>query len=430
MLRSGHLHLTPFLLLALLLFTGVPALAATPEDLALEFVIEFDDVVAITHAGDGSNRLFLVEQAGRIQVLHPDGTSNLFLDINARVSSGGERGLLGLAFHPDFASNQQFFVYYTESTSPPPECPLGADCRWNSVIERYEVTGVDPDMADTNSDLRILTFNQDYSNHNGGAIHFGPDGYLYIGTGDGGSGGDPQDRSQSLDTLLGKMLRIDIDPPIRAPERRGGASPCGAAVNYSIPVTNPLLGTVGACSEIWAYGLRNPWRWSFDRRTGDLWIGDVGQNAVEEIDFAPATSTGGENYGWSCMEGNNTPNFNSCDGAPLTAPVWTYGHGAECSVTGGHRYRGSNIAGFDGTYVYGDYCSGRIWFLTSEDEVTWNNSEWMDTSFLIPTFGEGEDGELYLAESGGEVYRFTSPSTVFVDGFESGDTTAWDQTIE
>jgi hypothetical protein len=367
-----------------------------PDDLVLQLVDDgFNQPIAVTGAGDGSGRLFVVEQAGRIEIAG----GGTFLDISARVDSvGNEQGLLGLAFHPDFAGNGYFYVNYTHDPGAAPDV---------TRISRFEVSVNDPDVADPNSEEIVLSFPQDSGNHNGGDIRFGPDGYLYIATGDGGGSEDPNDRGQSLDTLLGKILRIDID----------------SGILYGIPPGNPFDLDAGALDEIWAYGLRNPWRFSFDRSTGDLYIGDVGQYAVEEVDFQPASSGGGENYGWSCKEGDQTPNYNSCDGNPLTDPILVYDHDLGCSITGGFVYRGK-IAGLHGEYVFGDYCSGRIWF--AENSGGWSADQWISMGFGLSSFGEDDDGELYLCDrDDGAVYRFHSPSAIFTGPFESGDVSRW-----
>jgi glucose/arabinose dehydrogenase len=391
---------------ALLVPSAAPA-GAPPADLGLQMVADgFVEPVAVTGAGDGSGRLFVVEQAGRIMVLRGgEVLATPFLDIASRVdSSGNEQGLLGLAFHPGFASNGTFFVNYTHD-------PPGANPDLTR-LSRFRVSAGDPDAADPASEAIILEFAQDASNHNGGDLHFGPDGFLYVASGDGGGGGDPNDRAQRLDSLLGKLLRIDVD----------GAEP------YAVPPDNPFVGDAGARPEIWAYGLRNPWRFSFDRATGDLFIGDVGQNAVEEIDFQPAASSGGENYGWSCMEGDAAVGFNPCDGQPLTAPILVYDHGLGCSVTGGFVYRGL-IGGLHGRYVFGDYCSGRIWFAAPSSGV-WQAGAWQSVGFGLSSFGEDDAGELYLVDrDDGILLRFVSPSAIFTDLFESGDSGRWSGTV-
>jgi glucose/arabinose dehydrogenase len=376
-------------------FAGDP-----PDDLTLQLVANgLSQPIGVTGSGDGSGRLFVVEQAGVIEIVGV-GT---FLDIRARVdSSSNEQGLLGLAFHPNFASNGYFYVNYTHDPGPGPDV---------TRISRFEVSGTNPDVADAGSEDVLLTIVQDNNNHNGGDIRFGPDGFLYIATGDGGGSQDPNDRGQSLDTLLGKILRIDVD----------------SEFPYAIPTGNPYEMVAGALDEIWVYGLRNPWRFSFDRSTGDLYIGDVGQNALEEVDFQPATSSGGENYGWSCMEGDQVQNFNPCDGAPLTEPILVYGHSPECSVTGGFVYRG-DIPGLHGLYVFGDYCSGRIWF--AENSGGWSATEWTETGLGLSSFGEDDDGELYLTDrDDGELHKFVSPSSIFSDPFESGDMSRWDLAV-
>jgi glucose/arabinose dehydrogenase len=299
----------------LLLVAGVlglegPLRAAPQIDLQ-PVAVGLANPVAITNAGDGSGRLFITLQAGRIVIY--DGTRVLptpFLDITPLVSSGGERGLLSVAFHPNYRTNGVFFVDYTNTDG-------------NTVIARYSVSQ-DANIADPNSAAILLTITQPFANHNGGQLQFGPDGYLYIGMGDGGSGGDPSNNAQNLGTLLGKILRIDVD----------GASP------YAIPADNPFVGVPSTLPEIWAYGLRNPWRFSFDRLTGDLFIADVGQDSWEEVDFQPAGSQGGENYGWRLMEGNHCYNPpTNCDPGGLTPPILEYEHGTNdangCSISGG-----------------------------------------------------------------------------------------------
>jgi glucose/arabinose dehydrogenase len=336
--------------------------------------------VDIAHAGDGSGRLFIVLQSGRIVIF--DGAqilSSPFLDITSLVLSGGERGLLGLAFHPNYVANGLFYVSYTDTG--------GA-----SVIARYSVS-LDPKLADPTSGVILLTIPQPFSNHNGGQLHFGPDGYLYIGIGDGGSGGDPQNNGQDLGTLLGKILRIDVDN----------------GVPYDIPPDNPFVSDGSARDEIWSYGLRNPWRFSFDRLTGDMFIGDVGQSSWEEVNFQPSTSTGGENYGWRLMEGNSCFNpATNCNNGTLTLPILVYSHSVGCSVTGGYRYRGSKNPDLHGIYLYGDYCTGLIWGVQEDGLGGWNTSLLLDTNFLISTFGEDESGEIYFAHlsaTNGAIYH-------------------------
>jgi glucose/arabinose dehydrogenase len=332
----------------------------------------------LTHAGDGSNRLFIVEQRGTIRVLPPGSTSpGMFLDIRSRVQAGGERGLLGLAFHPLHESNGRFFVYYTQTGD-------GA-----LVIAEYGLTG-DRNVASA-SERRLLVIPHPIGNHNGGMLAFGPDSYLYIGVGDGGGANDPPNNAQSLDELLGKVLRIDVNAD-------GG-------VPYGVPSNNPFTGMAGARGEIFAYGLRNPWRFSFDRITGQMWLADVGQGAREEVNM-PIVSGG--NYGWRVFEGFQCTgiDFQQCSGSNFIRPIFDYSHSNDrCSVTGGYVYRGSQGALPDGTYVYGDFCTGEIF--------TWNGSSQtieMDTGMNISSFGEDETGEVYVLDLSGSVFRVGSTS--------------------
>jgi glucose/arabinose dehydrogenase len=327
---------------------------------------------------DGTGRLFLLEQPGTIRILK-DGSllPSLFLDLRDLVNSNGnEQGLLGLAFDPNYASSGRFFVNYTDASG-------------GSVTARYSVSGSDPNRADPASGVPILRIaHPQYSNHNGGNLVFGPDGYLYFGMGDGGNGGDPNGNGQNLGVLLGKLLRIDV-----------------RVEPYAVPPDNPFVGRAGARPEIWAYGLRNPWRFSFDRKTGDLYIADVGQDAYEEIDFQPSGDRGGENYGWNLMEGFHPYEGGAQQG--LSMPVAEYDHsGGNCSVTGGYVYRGSLLPELYGMYVFGDYCSGRIWVLAHAAEG-WRMAEWLDTSLSITSFGEDDSGELYLLDRAtGGVFQF------------------------
>ncbi|HET9950654.1 MAG TPA: PQQ-dependent sugar dehydrogenase [Candidatus Eisenbacteria bacterium] len=332
--------------------------------------------------GDTS-RVFIVEKGGRIRIAKQGVLlARPFLDISSLVSTGGEQGLLGLAFHPSYATNGRFFVDYTN---------LAGDTR----VAAYTVSS-DPDSA-VPTGATILAVDQPFSNHNGGQIAFGPDGFLYVGLGDGGSGGDPQGNGQSLTTLLGKILRLDVD----------GAAP------YAVPPTNPFAGRADAKGEIWSYGLRNPWRFSFDATTGAIWIGDVGQNAWEEIDVEPA-GAGGRNYGWNRMEGTHCyPPNAACDTTGLVLPLLEYGHGSGCSVTGGYVYRGSDLPELSGTYFYGDFCTGMIRSARLAGDAATEMQDW--TTVLrresggaldqLSSFGVDARGELYFLLIDGEVYR-------------------------
>lgn len=334
--------------------------------------------VGIAHAGDGSGRLFILEQAGVIRILQ-DGIllTEPFLDISRQVGCCGERGLLGLAFHPRYADNGRFFVNYTDRDG-------------NTVIARFEVSPDDPNRANPESEQRLMYIRQPYPNHNGGAVIFGPDGYLYLGLGDGGSGGDPQGNGQSTSTLLGKILRIDVD----------------AADPYAIPFDNPFVNG-GGLKEIWAYGLRNPWRIAFDPLTGDLYIADVGQNAWEEINFLAAGSPAGANFGWNYREGAHPFQGSPPDGLNLIDPVAEYSHNQGCSVTGGEVYRGTRMPAWQGVYLYGDYCSGKVWGLTRNPLGVWLNGLLFETGATITSFGVDESGEVYLVDYSGGIYRLT-----------------------
>jgi glucose/arabinose dehydrogenase len=328
--------------------------------------------VSITHAGDGSGRLFVAEQGGRIRIIRNATLSPTpFLNISSRISSGGERGLLGLAFPPGFATKQYFYVNYTNSSG-------------NIVIARYRVSAGNADIADFDSEQIVLVVNHPiFSNHNGGQLAFSArDGFLYIGTGDGGSGGDPDNRAQNGNELLGKILRIDVET--------------GSPVTYTVPASNPFVGTSGFRPEIWALGLRNPWRFSFDRQTKDLLVADVGQENYEEVNFQPAASTGGANYGWRIMEGLHCFNPINCSSTGLTLPVTEYDHSLGCSITGGYVYRGATYPRMQGLYFYGDFCSGRIWGLRQVNGV-WQATQLLDSTLSISTFGEDEQGNLYVA---------------------------------
>jgi glucose/arabinose dehydrogenase len=396
-----HRLLRPFLTaLLLLILPLLPAHATDPEPskgvftttgtvqgVSLQQVANgLGPVTSIANAGDA--RLFLTIQTGRILVLENGSPrSQPFLDIRSRISTDGERGLLSVAFHPRYAENGFFFVDYTNQQG-------------NTVIARYQVSAANSSQADPASERILLTIEQPYANHNGGELQFGPDGYLYIGMGDGGSGFDPECRAQKPDTLLGKLLRIDVDQNVATPPY------------YGIPASNPFRGPGAPADEIWASGLRNPWRFSFDRQTGDLWIADVGQSQREEIDFQPASSHGGENYGWKVMEGTLCSSRDSCpastpacDSAAFTPPVLEYGHGPHCSITGGYLYRGSGAAQLRGSYVFGDFCSGVLWASTRQGNGFTVRTLSGQVSQLT-TFGEDRNGELYAASGGGQLFRF------------------------
>jgi glucose/arabinose dehydrogenase len=361
-----------------------------------------NQAVHITHAGDGTGRMFTVERGGLIRIVKGGALLGTpFLDIAGQVGDeNNEQGLLSLAFPPDYASQGIFYVYYTDNSG-------------DSVVARYRVTS-DPDVADPGSEEIILTIDQPYKNHNGGQLAFGPnDSYLYIGTGDGGSAGDPENRAQDPSSLLGKLLRIDVEPTqaisaehsVYLPILFTGKGPTDVQGAYRIPPDNPYTQTPGYRGEIWALGLRNPWRFSFDRVTGDLYTGDVGQNSYEEVDYQAAASPGGENYGWRIMEGLHCYNAESCDMTGLVLPVAEYDHSQGCSVTGGLVYRGGDYAGMQGVYFYADYCSGRLWGL-KHDGVAWQSALLLETGHSVASFGEDEAGNLYLSDYfNGDIYK-------------------------
>ena len=326
----------------------------------------------IQNAGDGSGRLFILEKRGQIRILQNNQLLPVpFLDIQNEVGSQHtEQGLLGLAFHLKYAETGLFFVNYTDGNG-------------NTVIARFHVSADDPNRADPTSEVDLIHVDQPYANHNGGGLAFGPDGYLYIGLGDGGSAGDPLGNGQNLQTLLGKMLRIDVDHGDK----------------YAIPPDNPFAGG-GGLPEIWAYGLRNPWRFSFDRLIGNLYIADVGQDAWEEIDVVPAGTPGGINFGWSYYEGNHPYKNGPPADVNFTFPAAEYSHADGCSVSGGDVYRGSALPEWQGVYFYGDYCSGNIWGLIHTADNAWQTKIMFTTGMKINTFGVDEAGEVYLADYG------------------------------
>jgi glucose/arabinose dehydrogenase len=355
--------------LTILLF---PLHAFCQFEISLEpFANGLNRPVSMAHAGD--DRLFVVEKRGTIKVLEADGTvaPNFFLDIRSKVdATKSEKGLLGLVFHPDFTNNGFFYVNYTNSS--------------HTVIARYSVDPGNEDQALSNSEMILLTQSQPFDNHNAGDIQFGPDGYLYIGLGDGGDGGDPGNRAQNMTTFLGKMLRIDIDQ----------------GTPYQVPADNPFVDVENILPEIWAFGLRNPWRFSFDRATGEMYIADVGQNIWEEINVQPAGSAGGQNYGWRCYEGLVPFNMSQCGGVSgVIPPVHVYEHSEAngCSVTGGYVYRGE-FDGFKGKYIYCDFCSGQFWMLSKNEGDEWINEDiGAFERSEYSAFGEDVNGELYIA---------------------------------
>ncbi len=382
--------LVPFAaLLALLAAAGGPLAAQDAPDPAqyrLELVAAgFVRPLFLTSAGDESGRLFVLEQSGRVWIVRDgEAAPTPFLDISALVStSANERGLLGLAFAPDYAASGVFYVHYS-----------GRRPDGDTVLARYRVSAANPDAADPASAAIIFTLPQPYSNHNGGQLAFGPDGYLYVGLGDGGSAGDPHNNAQTPRSLLGKILRLDVS----------------ASAAYSVPPDNPAFTVNPALApEVWAWGLRNPWRFSFDRLTGDLYIADVGQNQWEEINFQPAESAGGENYGWRVFEG--TRRFtNEAAPAGHVAPIFEYSHAEGCSVTGGYVYRGAALPALDGVYFFGDYCYGRIWATYRDAAGQFQTAVFMaDTDLIISSFGQDDAGELYLLDHGqGRVFQLVA----------------------
>jgi glucose/arabinose dehydrogenase len=352
---------------------GIPTLTARLVASGLSHPLDLQSA-----PGD-RERLYVVEQAGRIRVVRSGQLQSApFLDLSGRISSGGERGLLGLAFHPQFATNRRFFVNYTD--------PAG-----DTHVSEFRAASAD--QADSASERALLVVLQPFANHNGGGLAFARDGTLFVGLGDGGSAGDPLGNGQNLATPLGKMLRIDVD----------------SGTPYAIPSGNPFIGTPGALAEIWAYGLRNPYRFSFDRSTGDLYIGDVGQNRVEEIDVHVGGQPGGQNYGWNRTEGSQCYSpASGCDRSGITFPVYEYGHDQGCAVTGGVVYRGCRMPDLAGTYFFGDYCSG---FVRSFRVVNGQASDLRDWSAglsgigSVTSFGTDADGEVYVVDYDGEVYR-------------------------
>jgi glucose/arabinose dehydrogenase len=340
--------------------------------------------VFATSARDGTGRIFIVEQTGKIKILKNGLVrSTPFLNLTSQVSRGGEQGLLGLAFHPNFTTNRKLYVNFTNVAG-------------NTIIREYRASSTNPNVVATSTARRILKIDQPYANHNGGMLAFGPDGYLYIGMGDGGGAGDPGNRAQNKGSLLGKLLRININ----------GTTATRA---YRIPSGNPYVGAAGA-NEIWQLGLRNPWRFSFDRATGNLWIGDVGQGRYEEVDRAVRTSSGagkGVNWGWRVLEGSHCYSPSTgCSTAGKTMPLLDYDHAnGRCAVTGGYVYRGSAIPVLRGGYVFADYCSGEIWVVPAGAGAPASKVSLLDTNLLISSFGENARGELFVTDLNGRLYR-------------------------
>lgn len=389
-------HSFVFVFAFCLLMVGTSHDAGAQTPLKTELVASgFNRPLYVTSPPKDFKRLFVVEQRGEIKIIKKGVILPApFIDLTGKVSqSGNERGLLGMAFHPDYGNNGFFYVNYTKQNGG------------ETVVERYKVSGANPDLGDPASGLIILgPISQPFSNHNGGNIQFGPDGKLYIGLGDGGSAGDPDCRAQRGNTLLGKMLRINDDG--------------------TVPADNPFVGNATVLDEIWALGLRNPWRYSFDRETGDLYIGEVGQNSLEEIDFQPASSTGGENYGWkvmegtSCFSGVNCPaGTPPCNDPSLLLPILEYSHSlGRCSVTGGYVYRGCAVPDLQGSYFFADFCTAEIWTFEYDGQNLTNlqnrNSELNSTGAIdfITSFGEDSDGEIYVVDQGtaantGEIFK-------------------------
>lgn len=360
---------------------------AAQEIIPAEVAIELEPVITsglsspvlVTSARDGSNRLFIVEQTGRIKVLQANSTSpTIFLDVANKIIAGGERGLLGLTFHPDYRNNRRFFINYTRQGD-------GA-----TVIAEYQASIANPNVAEP-QEIILLTIAQPAANHNGGMVEFGPDRYLYIGMGDGGLSNDPNNRAQNVDDLLGKMLRLDVDH-------------FDGQLRYASPSDNPFFGATRGRDEIYAYGLRNPWRFSFDRLTGELYVADVGQGVVEEVDIV----TRGGNYGWRVLEGTRCTNNGpaSCSTPGFIPPIFEYTHtGGRCSITGGYVYRGAKSSLPPGSYIYGDYCTGEIFLLIGTTQ-----QRLLDTNLNISSFGEDEAGEIYVVGLGGTLHRIKNPN--------------------
>ena len=386
-----------FILFAILVVCCSPALPSAAQSdkpfdpatfaVGIELVASgFEQPVYVTAPDDGSGRLFVVERAGRIRIVAGGAVlPEPFLDVVSLVGSrGSEQGLLSVAFPPDFATSGEFYVYYTARSDE----GVG-----DNTVARYRVSGDDPNGADPDSGEVILAVPDWRVNHNGGQLAFGPDGYLYIGLGDGGGGGDPEGNAQDPSTLFGSILRID-------PATTDGA--------YAIPPDNPFADRQGGAPEVWAWGLRNPWRFSFDRGTGDLYIGDVGQGTIEEVNWLPSGTPGGVNFGWNVTEGSGCFRGATCDASGLTLPIAEYSHDFGCSIIGGYVYRGALEPALEGVYVFADYCSGLLWGLGRDNAGNWVLSQPVETGLRISSFGEDAQGEVYVVSLNGDVFRLTA----------------------
>jgi glucose/arabinose dehydrogenase len=368
------------------LTTAVPGIVMGATPITLDHIVSgLSSPTQVTNARDGTNRLFVVEQRGTVRVVQGGVLlPGFFMDIRSKVEDGGERGLLGLAFDPNFKTNHRLFVFYTRN---------GGDV----VVSRFTTNTARTDVIESTARPLLLIEHSAQSNHNGGALAFGPNGYLYIGVGDGGGSGDPgNDAQEKSTTLLGKILRVNVNGNVAGPFN-----------HYSIPNSNPFKGAIPGRGEIWDYGLRNPWRISFDRVTGQLFIADVGQGRYEEVDREKAGATGGRNYGWNAMEGMHCYKPSKCPLAGDTLPNMEYSHGGgNCAITGGYVYRGPSQTALVGSYVFADWCSGRIWTIP-HNGIPVNQAETLraDTPHNITSFGESENGELYLVTSSGGLYQ-------------------------
>lgn len=359
--------------------------AGFSADVGLELLVDgLTQPVQLVDLDDGTGRSLIVQQDGLIRILRDGALDEApFLDVSGQISTGSEQGLLSVAPHPAFSDNGTFFIFYT-------------DVEGDTRVERWTLDAANPDQADPASAQPVLFIEDPYPNHNGGLLLFGPDGYLYVGLGDGGSGGDPEGNGQDLSTLLGSVLRIDVDD-------------LADGQGYGIPDDNPFVDQAGAAPEIWSYGLRNPWRFSFDRETGDLFIGDVGQGEIEEADLQPA-GEGGLNFGWNIKEGPECYGAGSCDEPGLVDPFFSYTHEVGgCSITGGYVYRGEAMPDLTGVYLTADYCTGLLWGVGQDADGTWQGSEPIETGYQISSFAEDAAGELYVIDIGGAIYRIAAP---------------------